>query len=74
MSINKEEAQKAQKIIEEYLREKNKANNAYLVQAKLTSDEYSKFWNYCRKNGLNKNSAIKKLINSHPEINGTNTN
>ena len=66
MSINKEEAQKAQKIIEEYLREKNKANNAYLVQAKLTSDEYSKFWNYCRKNGLNKNSAIKKLINSHP--------
>ena len=63
-----------QKLINEYLKERNKLNNAYLVQAKLSSDEYSKFWNYCRKNGLNKNSAIKKLINSHPEINGTNTN
>ena len=63
-----------QKIINEYLRERNKVNNAYLVQAKLTSDEYSKFWKYCKKNDLNKNSAIKKLINSHPEINGTDTN
>lgn len=63
-----------QKIINEYLRERNKVHNAYHVGAKLSSDEYSKFWKYCTKNGLNKNSAIKKLINSHPEINGTNTN
>ena len=63
-----------QKIINEYLRERNKVHNAYHIGAKLSSDEYSKFWNYCRKNKLNKNSAIKKLINSHPEINGTNIN
>ena len=63
-----------QKIINEYLKERNKVHNAYHVGAKLSSVEYSKFWNYCKKNGLNKNSAIKKLINSHPEINGTNTN
>ena len=68
MSIEK------QKLINEYLREKNKVNNAYIIHAKLNSQEYSKFWIYCRKNGLNKNSAIRKLINSHPEINGTNTN
>ena len=63
-----------QKIINEYLKERNKVHNAYHVAAKLSSDEYSKFWKYCTKNGLNKNSAIKKLINSHPEITGTNTN
>tara|TARA_R100000773_G_scaffold11953_4_gene11052 strand:+ start:8727 stop:8933 length:207 start_codon:yes stop_codon:yes gene_type:complete len=63
-----------QKIINEYLREKNKVYNAYHVGAKLSSEEYSKFWKYCTKNNLNKNSAIKKLINSHPEINDTNTN
>ena len=48
-----------QKIINEYLRERNKVHNAYHVVAKLSSDEYSKFWKYCTKNGLNKNSAIK---------------
>ena len=63
-----------QKIINEYLRERNKVHNAYHVWAKLSSDEYSKFWKYCKDNKLNKNSAIIKLLNSHPEINGTNTN
>ncbi len=53
---------------------KHKQYNAYIIHAKLNSQEYSKFWIYCKHNGLNKNSAIKKLINSHPEINGTNTN
>ena len=68
MSIEK------QKLINEYLREKNKVNNAYIIHAKLNSQEYSKFWKYCKRNNLNKNSAINKLLNSHPEINGTNTN
>ena len=63
-----------QKIINEYLKERNKFNNRYHVGAKLSSDEYSKFWKYCTKNDLNINSALKKLINSHPEINGTDTN
>ena len=63
-----------QKLINEYLKERNKVYNARHVRANLSSEEYSKFWKYCTKNGLNKNSAIKKLINSHPEINGTNTN
>ena len=63
-----------QKLINEYLKERNKVYNARHVTANLSSEEYSKFWNYCKKNGLNKNSAIKKIINSHPEINGTNTN
>ena len=53
-------------------KEKYKVHNAYIVHAKLSSDEYGKFWKYCKKNNLNKNSAIKKLINSHPEINGAN--
>ena len=63
-----------QKLINEYLKERNKVYNARHVTANLSSEEYSKFWKYCKKKGLNKNSAIKKLINSHPEINGTNTN
>ena len=63
-----------QKLINEYLKERNKVYNARHVTANLSSEEYSKFSKYCKKNGLNKNSAIKKLINSHPEINGTNTN
>ena len=63
-----------QKLINEYLKERNKVYNARHVTANLSSEEYSKFWKYCKKNGLNKNSAIKKLINSHPEFNGTNTN
>ena len=58
-------------LINEYLREKNKVNNTYIIHAKLNSQEYSKFWKYCKKNDLNKNSAIIKLLNSHPEINGT---
>ena len=53
---------------------KHKQYNDYVIHAKLNSQEYSKFWIYCKKNDLNKNSAIKKLINSHPEINGTNIN
>ena len=63
-----------QKLINEYLKERNKVYNARHVTANLSSEEYSKFWKYCKKNGLNKNSAINKLLNSHPEINGTNTN
>ena len=48
--------------------------NAYVITAKLQPNLYSKFWKYCKENNLNKNSAIIKLLNSHPEINGTNTN
>ena len=48
--------------------------NVYTVHAKLKPDIYSKFWKYCKKNNLNKNSAINKLINSHPEINGNTNN
>jgi len=44
--------------------------NVYVVTAKLKPNLYSKFWKYCKKNNLNKNSAINKLLNSHPEING----
>ena len=63
-----------QKLINEYLKERNKVYNARHVTANLSSEEYSKFWKYCKDNNLNKNSAINKLLNSHPEINGTNTN
>ena len=63
-----------QKLINEYRKERNKVYNARHVTENLSSEEYSKFWKYCKDNKLNKNSAINKLLNSHPEINGTNTN
>ena len=57
-----------------YKNENNQVYNTYVISVKLSPKLYSKFWKYCRVNNLNKSSGLKNLLNSHPEINDTETN
>ena len=39
--------------------------NAYVITAKLQPYLYSKFWKYCKRNNLNKNSLTENVLLFH---------
>tara|TARA_R100001594_G_scaffold66902_1_gene101203 strand:+ start:50 stop:268 length:219 start_codon:yes stop_codon:yes gene_type:complete len=43
--------------------------NRYQVYGKLTEHNHDLFFKWCRKNNLNFNSGLNRLISSHPELN-----
>ncbi len=42
--------------------------NRFHIQAKLSPEIHKAFLEFCRKENLNFNSAVKQLISSHPDI------
>lgn len=42
-----------------------KRPTTYIIGLHLSDEELQKLEEYCRRNGLSKNKAIRKLINEH---------
>ena len=47
--------------------EKNKRENRFHIQSKLTADEYHPFLQFCRDRDFSISSALRYIIKTHPE-------